>query len=55
MTQTDQSISKKPRNILLRLLGPGLVTVPLTMIHQALPRTHRLERNSAMVCSGRYF
>jgi len=26
MTQTDQSISKKPRNILLRLLGPGLVT-----------------------------
>ena len=26
MTQADQSISKKPRNILLRLLGPGLVT-----------------------------
>src|SRR5450631_3395008 len=26
MTQADQSVSKKPRNILLRLLGPGLVT-----------------------------
>jgi NRAMP (natural resistance-associated macrophage protein)-like metal ion transporter len=26
MTQADQSISKKRRNILLRLLGPGLVT-----------------------------
>ena len=26
MTQADQSISKKPRNMLLRLLGPGLVT-----------------------------
>src|SRR5665213_2218077 len=26
MTQADQPISKKPRNILLRLLGPGLVT-----------------------------
>src|ERR1035441_9169657 len=26
MTQVDQSISKKPRNMLLRLLGPGLVT-----------------------------
>src|SRR5450755_4765325 len=26
MTQADQSVSKKPPNILLRLLGPGLVT-----------------------------
>jgi NRAMP (natural resistance-associated macrophage protein)-like metal ion transporter len=26
MTQADQPISKKPRNMLLRLLGPGLVT-----------------------------
>jgi len=26
MTQADQSTSKKPRNMLLRLLGPGLVT-----------------------------
>src|SRR5450432_4238795 len=26
MTRADQSVSKKPRNILLRLLGPGLVT-----------------------------
>src|ERR1700680_3930944 len=26
MTQADKSISKKPRNMLLRLLGPGLVT-----------------------------
>jgi Mn2+/Fe2+ NRAMP family transporter len=26
VTQADQSVSKKPRNILLRLLGPGLVT-----------------------------
>jgi NRAMP (natural resistance-associated macrophage protein)-like metal ion transporter len=26
MTQADQSASKKPRNIFLRLLGPGLVT-----------------------------
>jgi hypothetical protein len=52
MTQADQSVSKKPRNILLRLLGPGLVTAPLMMILQVLPRILRLERNSATGCSG---
>jgi hypothetical protein len=53
-TELNKSPHKRP-NILLRLLGPGLVTGPPTTIRPASRPIPKPEHNLGMACCGRSF